>query len=70
MPPGFRGRQFEEKPGERMGGPVNVQCTALAIQQSPSFLLIEEDSSKSCPRYPLVDIEQDESLVLFKISGP
>ena len=33
----------------------------LASQQPPSFLPIEEDSSERCPRYPLVDIEQDEN---------
>ena len=48
-------------------GPVNVECTALAIQQSPSFLPIEEDSSETCPRYPLVDMEQDENLALSKV---
>jgi hypothetical protein len=37
---------------------------------TPSFLPIEEDSCDPCPRYPLVDIEQDESLVLSKIPAP
>ena len=61
--PGFRERQFEEKPGERMG---SREC----LVHSPCNSTIEEDLSEPCPRYPLVDIEQDENLVLSKAPAP
>ena len=55
--PGFGRDNFEEK-RVRGWGVMNVECSAPAAQRPPSFLHTEEDSSESCPRYPLMDIEQ------------
>ena len=58
---GFRKGRFEKKPGERMGSRQR-SVHSSATQQSPFFLPTEEDSSKPCQRYPLVDIEQSDYL--------